>query len=507
MIKVAVRYFLILVLLGGVISCKKSDKEKKDDDSGVVVPPPGDGDGGNNDGEVIKCKSCKVITSAAELSALTLSAGDSVMMKAGDWNNQRLVFKGKGTAQQPIVLIAEKLGGVIMKGTSSLQIDGEYLEVNGLNFKDGLAPANVTLLIAFTSSSKGCRLTNTSIVDYNPASATTDYRWVSINGTKNRLDHCYIKGKAHQGATVVIWGRNSSLEHRIDHNYFGTRPDLGNNGGETIRVGTSDYYLSESNVIIEENIFDKCNGETEIISNKMSKNIIRNNLFFESRGTLCLRHGNGTEVYGNYIIGNNVAAAGGIRIVGESHLVYNNYIQGITQTGQYCAISLLDGVPNAAPSEYFQVKNAKIVGNTIVNCSQAFEIGAGKGGNGRTVPPANCTLANNLVQQKVGATLLKLADTPENFTYVGNMAYAVGATMPQGFVQISQQLGITVFGTYEPQSGSPAFGAFQGTFPFYTSADVGAKALDDMHKALLKSEGIGPSWVTGLGNALVIKAL
>src|SRR5690606_17609359 len=193
----------------------------------------------------------------------------------------------------------------------------------------------------------------------------------------------------------------------------------------TIRVGTSDYYLSESNVIIEENIFDKCNGETEIISNKMSKNIIRNNLFFESRGTLCLRHGNGTEVYGNYIIGNNVAAAGGIRIVGESHLVYNNYIQGITQTGQYCAISLLDGVPNAAPSEYFQVKNAKIVGNTIVNCSQAFEIGAGKGGNGRTVPPANCTLANNLVQQKVGATLLKLADTPENFTYVGNMAYAV----------------------------------------------------------------------------------
>src|SRR5690606_26821138 len=133
MIKVAVRYFLILVLLGGVTSCKKSDKEKKDDDSGVLVPPPGDGD----DGEVIKCKSCKVITSAAELSALTLSAGDSVMMKAGDWNNQRLVFKGKGTAQQPIVLIAEKLGGVIMKGTSSLQIDGEYLEVNGLNFKDG----------------------------------------------------------------------------------------------------------------------------------------------------------------------------------------------------------------------------------------------------------------------------------------------------------------------------------------------------------------------------------
>jgi poly(beta-D-mannuronate) lyase len=206
------------------------------------------------------------------------------------------------------------------------------------------------------------------------------------------------------------------------------------------------------------------------------------------------------------MIGNNTAAPGGIRIVGENHLVYNNYLQGIVSTGQTCAISLLDGVPNSAPSEYFQVKNVKIVGNTIVNCAEAFEIGAGKGGNKRTVPPTNCTIANNLVQQKGGATLLTLADTPTNFTYTGNMAYATGVTMPEGFTQITQLLGTTTFGTYEPQSGSPVFGAFQGTFPFYTSADVGAKALDDMHKALLKAEGIGPSWVQDLGKTIVIKA-
>lgn len=494
--KVLLRFLVFCFILPIAISgCKKSKPVEKEPP--IVIPPVD---------ETLPCTSCKVISSAAELSALTLVPGDTVVMKSGDWNNQRLVFKGKGTLEKPIVLIAQKAGNVIMKGTSSLQIDGEYLEVNGLSFKDGMAPANVTLLIDFASSSKGCRLTNTSIVDYNPASATTDYRWVSMNGTKNRLDHCYIKGKAHQGATVVIWGKNSSLDHRIDHNYFGTRPDLGNNGGETIRVGTSDYYLTESNVTIEENIFYKCNGETEIVSNKMSKNIIRNNLFFESRGTLCLRHGNGTEVYGNYMIGNNTAAPGGIRIVGENHLVYNNYLQGIVSTGQTCAISLLDGVPNSAPSEYFQVKNVKIVGNTIVNCAEAFEIGAGKGGNNRTVPPANCTIANNLVQQKGGATLLTLADTPTNFTYTGNMAYATGVTMPEGFIQITQQMGITAFGTYTPQSGSPVFGAFQGTFPFYTSADVGAKALDDMHKALLKAEGIGPSWVQDLGKTIVIKA-
>lgn len=480
-------FFVLGILPLSVINCKKSGPEEEKPSEGTSPV----------------CTSCKTVTSAAELSAITLVPGDTVVMKSGDWKDQKVIFKAKGTMQSPIVLMAEKAGEVIMKASSSVRIDGEYLEVNGLNFKEGKLEAG-QFLVDFTSSSLGCRLTNTSITDYNPADAAIDYRWVSMNGTRNRLDHCYIKGKAHQGATVVIWGKNAALDHRIDHNYFGNRPDLGNNGGETIRVGTSDYYLTQSNVIIEENIFDKCNGETEIISNKMSKNIIRNNLFFESRGTLCLRHGNDTEVYGNYIIGNGVADVGGIRIVGENHLVYNNYIQGVAQTGQFCAISLLDGVPNSAPSGYFQVKNAKIVGNTIVHCSQAFEIGAGKGGNGRTMPPANCTVANNLVQQKAGATLLKLADTPENFTYMGNMAYVTGTVvMPQGFIQINQPLGITAFGTYEPQTGSPVFGAFQGSFPFFTSADVGAKALDDKRKALLKSEGIGPSWVAGLGNGLL----
>ncbi|MFD1630796.1 polysaccharide lyase 6 family protein [Pseudopedobacter beijingensis] len=507
-----IRSFLVLSLLGIHSSCKKSDKGKEEDGGTVVVPPPVDNGGNDDNGKVIECKSCKVISSAAELSALTLTAGDSVMMKKGDWNNQRLVFKGTGTAQKPIVLIAEKLGGVILKGASSIQIDGKYLEVNGLNFKNGDLSVSKLNIVDFTSSSANCSLTNTSIVDYNPADATVDYRWISVNGTNNRVDHCYVKGKKHQGATVVIWGSNANsgiLSHRIDHNFFGERIDLGNNGGETIRVGTSDYYLKESNVTVEDNVFYKCSGETEIISNKMSKNIIRNNLIFESRGTLCLRHGNGTEVYGNYIIGNNVSTTGGIRIVGENHLVYNNYIQGVATTGQTCAISILDGVPNSEPSGYFQVKNVKIVGNSIVNCSQGFDIGAGKGGNNRTVPPADCTIANNLVQKKsTTTTLLTFTDAPSNFTYAGNLASA-GLSLPvglTGFTLADLKLATNSFNIYEPQTGSPVLNAFQGTFPFFTSADVGANKLDDQHKALLKAQGIGPDWVQGLGDVLIIKA-
>lgn len=493
------RSLLLILILATIIalnSCKKGGSPDP------VPQPP-------KETEKQVCSACKIITSAAELSALTLKPGDTVILKSGDWNNQRLIFKGTGTSDKPIVLKAEKAGDVNLKGASSISVDGEWLVVDGLSFNNGNLGASKLNVVDFTSASKNCRITNTSIVDYNPADQAIDYRWISVNGKSNRVDHCYLKGKAHQGPTVVIWGANTAISHRIDHNYFGERPDLGNNGGETIRVGTSDYYLSEANVLIEENIFEHCNGETEIISNKMSNNTIRNNLFFESRGTLCLRHGNNSQVYGNYIIGNNVSNAGGIRIIGESHLIFNNYLQGITTTGQTCAISILDGVPNSAPSGYFQVKNAKIVGNTIVNSAQAFDIGAGKGGNNRTVPPADCIIANNLILSK-GGIAITYTDQPQNFTYDGNIAFGMGngqtLTLPQGFLQTDPKLElVSGFNTYFPAATSPAIGGFKGSYSFFQSTNIGANELDALHKSLLKANGIGPSWMTTLGVALTIK--
>ena len=74
--------------------------------------------------------------------------------------------------------------------------------------------------------------------------------------------------------------------HRIDHNYFGHRPILGSNGGETLRIGTSHYSMSNSFTVVEDNYFDRCDGEEEIISNESGGNVFRRNVFFESRGTL-----------------------------------------------------------------------------------------------------------------------------------------------------------------------------------------------------------------------------
>ncbi|MNE15249.1 hypothetical protein D3C80_1081550 [compost metagenome] len=168
----------------------------------------------------------------------------------------------------------------------------------------------------------------------------------------------------------------------------------------------------------------------------------------------------------------------------------------------------MDGVPNSEPSGYFQVKNVKIIGNTIVNCAQGFDIGAGKGGNNRTVPPANCIIANNVMQLKSGSSLIRFTDIPENFTYGGNIAFGMGTVtdLPAGFLIADTKLTINEYGTYTADPASPVNGAFVGSYPFYSSPDAGASTLDNVHKNLLKATGIGPAWINGLGDQLLIKS-
>ena len=139
--------------------------------------------------------------------------------------------------------------------------------------------------------------------------------WVNLYGKHNRLDNSYFAGKSNRGVTISVQlNDGDSLEnhHRIDHTYFGPRPALGSNGGETIRIGNSWSSLSDSLTVVEKNVFDRCDGEVEIVSNKSGGNVFRRNLFYESRGTLTLRHGNNNLVEDNVFLGNRVPHTGGI---------------------------------------------------------------------------------------------------------------------------------------------------------------------------------------------------
>lgn len=409
------------------------------------------------------------VGSAAEINALPeLLPGDVVIMKNGVWTNQTVIFKGEGTESNPIVLKAETPGQVVLTGSSTLSIAGDYLQVESLKFLYGTVAGNVIEFRRGSLLANHCRLTNTTIKDYSPTDKNTDSKWISLYGTYNRVDHCSLSGKTNLGTTLVVWMDETPDYHLIDHNYFGYRPELGQNGGETIRIGTSQWVEYASNTVFEYNLFNECDGEVEIISNKSVGNIYRYNTFKDCDGTLTLRHGSYCRVYGNFFFGDPSKSSGGVRIIGEGHEVYNNYFEGLNGTSYRAAISLVNGIPDSPVSGYYQVKKAKIGFNTIIDCKQPFAIGAGAS-DSRTLPPTETLIANNLIKARSGYTVIEDYDETNGITWHGNVADGeeLGINTTEGFKLASISMEESD-GLYRPTPESVVIGNASTVWPEIT---------------------------------------
>ena len=296
------------------------------------------------------------VSSAAQITTAmqTAQPGDILTMTNGTWTNQRIQFAGNGTSSLPITLRAQTPGQVILNGNSKINISGNWLVADGLKFQGGALAAD-DHIVEFRGNlgeASNSRLTNSAIIDYNPASVDTRYFWVSLYGQHNRVDHNYFTGQTHSGVTVVVWRSDLGPDyHEIDANYFGERPLPVNpadpNGFETIRIGTSTDSLTNSFTTVENNLFERTNGEIEAISNKSGSNTYRYNTFKEVAATLTLRHGNDTRVEGNFFLGNDTNNSGAIRVIGERQTIVNNYIANVDDRAGG-AISISAGVPNSA---------------------------------------------------------------------------------------------------------------------------------------------------------------
>ena len=260
-------------------------------------------------------------------------------------------------------------------------------------FKDGYTPTSE--VISFRTSkdelANNSRVTNTVIDNFsNPERHDTDL-WVGLYGKNNRFDHNSLIDKGNRGVTVAVrMNTEASHEngHVIEYNYFGPRQTLGSNGGETLRIGTSHYSREFSNTIVRYNYFDRTGGELEIISSKSCGNEFRGNVFFESQGTLTMRHGHYTLVEGNYFLGNRIPNTGGIRIINENQTVRNNYLSGLTGHRFRGALVIMNGVPNGPINRYDPVIDS-LMNNNIVIDSDHIQLCAGSDEERSAVPPAH----------------------------------------------------------------------------------------------------------------------
>ena len=326
--------------------------------------------------------------------------GDAIILADGEWRDFQIVFTGTGTAERPITLAAQTKGKVLITGQSNLRLAGRHLLVSGLVFKSGASPT--AEVISFRRDSKtlatDTRVTEVVIDGFSKPDRRAEDIWVALYGTGNRVDHSHFEGKTNSGVTLAVIRRAGDPldnRHRIDHNYFGPRPPLGSNGGETIRIGTSEESLSASNTIVERNIFDRTSGEVEIVSVKSGGNIIRENLVLEAQGAFVLRHGNGNLVERNIFLGKGVPDTGGVRVINRDQVVRGNYFEGLAGTSFKSAISVMNGVPNSVINRYHQVANARIEGNSIIDSARiTFAAGADAE---RSAAPTDSGFERNLI--------------------------------------------------------------------------------------------------------------
>ena len=359
------------------------------------------------------------VKNSDELNAAIKEAkpGDEIVLTNGVWENVEIEFIGKGTKEQPITLRAETEGQVFIEGISNLKFGGEYLVVSGLYFRNGFTPSKNVIAFRIDNNqvASNCRVTNCVIEDFNQLERDKDDLWVQFYGRHNQLDHCYLAGKTNGGPTVrVDLKGNQSIKnyHQIVNNHFGPRPRKGGARGETIQLGSSFTSMSPSNTTIANNLFEECNGEVEIISSKTNFNIIKNNVFYKSEGSVVTRHGNYAMIDGNYFIGDGVSKSyGGIRIVNTGHWIVNNYFYNIIGENFRSPLAVMNGIPKSPLNRYNQVTDVVVAYNTYVNCKSPWQFGVGTNiaqkdvlplSEIRSARPLRTVVANNVIYNEVG---------------------------------------------------------------------------------------------------------
>ena len=359
------------------------------------------------------------VTNANELTEALSNAqpGDEIVMANGEWSDLQIRFVGTGSEERPITLRAETPGLVIIQGASDLKLGGEHLVVDGLYFTNGYSPSNAVIEFAINRDTVAnySRVTNCVIEDFNKPQRDQTDLWVQFKGRHNQLDRSYLAGKSNRGPTIRVdlaGNENINNYHKIINNHFGPRPPKGGPSAETLQLGNSSTSMCPSYTLVANNLFERCDGEVEIISSKSNFNEFRNNVFYKSEGSLVTRHGNYCIVDGNYFIGDDQSDnIGGVRLIGTGHWVTNNYFYNLRGKEFRSPLAVMNGIPRSPLNRYIQVTDVVIAHNSWVNCSSPWQFGVGSNVDQKDVLPASeirsdrpirTTVANNLIYNEVG---------------------------------------------------------------------------------------------------------
>lgn len=404
-------------------------------------------------GKIIKVSSLTELTAAIQKAV----AGDTIIVTNGIYTTSGTIgISCAGTPSNPILITAESIGGVEIKGTGGISLNSgaTYVIIRGFKFthNTGTTKINVGAThCVFTRNIFECA-----------AAGTGNKPYLSISGDDNEISYNTFQNKKTEGPMITVQGPGSSEMAKrtwIHHNYFYNFENSGYNNSSAIQIGLSGRSLSSAYSIVEYNLFINTKGENEgIICNKSCNNIYRYNTFGEGCTEVSLRHGNFCEVYNNFFIG-----CTGLRFCGDDHKIYNNYFVGC----EY-AINCVNGDGIVPPdgtdplTRHDRPDRVKIYNNTLINNIVNFGMPSRTNGLGAT----DIKFANNIIY---GGAQISISTPYINPVWEGNILWAmsggVGQIPEYGYQYIDPQLERDVYGIYHIKSTSPAINASVGNYP------------------------------------------
>jgi poly(beta-D-mannuronate) lyase len=381
-------------------------------------------------------------------------AGDLIILTNGVYTSSATInINRQGTAQNPIVISAETIGGAEIRGSASFSLNSPaaFVVIRGFRLTHAIGTVQVR------AGTSHCRITR------NVFQLTGDGRYLLVSGDDCEVDHNTFQNKSTPGQMFSIHGPGSSgMAQRtwVHHNLFQNFTSIGGNGGETLQIGLSGRSLTDAHTLVENNLFVMCNGENELISNKSSANTFRYNTIRDSTsGELTLRHGNDCVVHSNFFIN-----SAGLRFFGDDHKIYSNYLEECDP-----GIQIGNGGTNIPPGEltgHDRPDRVRVSFNTLINNNRSVIMPGRTNGLGAT----DLVFSNNIIQSDSGSILTLSGPTP-NARFEGNIVFgsAPNGDMPaSGARRINPLLARDSFGVFRLQSTSPAINSSVGSYPEVT---------------------------------------
>ena len=383
-------------------------------------------------------------------------AGDTIILSNGVYSSSSAINITKvAAAGSPITIQAETIGGVEITGSKgfTLSSPAAYITIQGFKFthSGNISIASGTSHCRFTRNTIELAITGTNAVSY-----------INISGDDVQIDYNELRNKSTLGEMLDIAGSGSQVARRlwVHHNYFHDFSSPGGNGAETIRWGLSGLSLSTGDGLCEYNLFVRCEGENEMISNKSSGNTYRYNTVLDCiGGEISQRHGNDCFYYGNYMRNSQ-----GMRIYGDRHKIFSNYFES-NSVGVNMGNGDGDVYAGDPLTSHDRPDDNVVVYNTFVGNGTHYEMGGRTGGLGSS----NTVVANNIFYS--GGTMASISSSaPYTGTWSNNIRWQTSSAgnMPaSGYSTVNPLLAPDVSGVYHIQAGSPAINAGKGAYDFY----------------------------------------